>query len=310
MRSPVRSIRFCLAAFAVSVLGLPSTASAAVTLCVRFTGPSLTNIEGYRRLLIDEIHHHKTHKVVERNCESVLFMEYIKLDTTGYLTGRIGNGIPHRVKVKSKARIPAGIREVVTILLKNEPVYLVKNLETSGLLKRRPQSLLKHGHNFYGVEFFHMWMWAGKSFPALPGAAFRFRRTVDRWFVGARASFAYRPARIPEFPDGYAVKFFGSGKIEVGVNFFRDSFATLYLSGLMGVEFLQVYGTVNSVRDSLTTALASASLRVGVEILRYYSIRVDMFGMINLPLHKTKDIDTRVIDTYTPSAMVGCGVAF
>lgn len=290
------------------------SARATVPVCVRFIGKGLRNPEGYRRLLIDELRLHLTHRVVAAGCETELTVEYVPLADGGFLTGRFGSGIPQRLPVKTISEIPARLKTLVQLLLRKEPIYMVKHLERSGLLRRTGQSLLKHGHNFYGIELVQLWIRTPHALSTLSGAAFRFRRAVDRWFLAARLSFTYNPARVPDLPDDHVVRMFGEVGVEVGITLLRDAVISPYLSGGLGVGWLQVFGRVDTPggpdRDNLTLALFDSFLRLGVEMMRDSAVRLDFFGIVSLPFHKARSIDSRVIDAYTPSFGVGCAVAF
>jgi len=292
----------------------PRPAAAKVRVCVSFHGPSLKSQQGYQRLLESELRHHPTHVVVRRGCSARLQVEYIQLDKAGYLTGRLRGGVPHRIKVARVRDIPTRLKEMVAFLLKHEPVYLVENLATSGLLSRPKQTVLKHGRNFFGLELYQLLLWSKADLSPLAGVAFRFRRTTERWFLGARAEFAYRPAPLPTTLEGSVFRMYGAAQVEVGLNLFPDAAVSPYISGLAGVSWYRVHGPVvhlgETVTDELTSVLFGASLRVGVELLRLSDVRLDIFAMVNVPLHKAKSADSVVIDAYTPSVQLGCGVSF
>ncbi len=297
------------------LVALPSSpATAKVTVCVYFHGPSLNNPSGYQRLLESELRHHPTHQVVRRGCSAKLQVEYIQLDRSGYLTGRLRGGVPHRIKVRRVGDIAAGLKKMVTFLLKHEPVYLVENLAASGLLRVPGQTALKHGHNFFGVELHQLLIWARGDLSPLAGVALRFRRATNRWFLGARAEFAFRPAPLPMTLSGNVFRMYGAAQIEVGINLLPDRVFTPYVSGLAGVAWYRVAGPVDhqgqTANDELTSALFAVSVRLGLELLRHSKTRLDIFAMVNVPLHKTKNVDSLVIDAYTPSVQLGCGVSF
>jgi hypothetical protein len=296
------------------LLVAPPSAQAKVTVCVSFHGPSLKSPQGYQRLLESELRHHPTHMVVGQGCSARLQVEYIQLDGTGYLTGRLRGGVPHRLKVARVQDIPAALKEMVAFLLKHEPVYLVENLASSGLLARPKQTVLKHGRSFFGVELYQLLLWARGTMSPLAGVAFRFRRATDRWFLGARAEFAYRPAPLPGDLEGNLFRMYGAAQVEVGLNLLPDAMVTPYVSGLAGVAWYNVHGPVDhqgqTVRDDLTSALFAVSLRVGLELLRHSKTRLDIFAMLNIPLHKTRNVDSLVINAYTPSVQLGCGISF
>jgi hypothetical protein len=52
------------------------------------------------------------------------------------------------------------------------------------------------------------------------------------------------------------------------------------------------------------------SARAGVRLFRATSFDLDLFVAGHLPLFKTSDPDTLVIDRYTPSLQIGVGVGF
>jgi len=294
----------------LALVGGPVPAQAKVRICVSFHGPALKNPGGYQRLLVSELAHHPTHQVVSRGCATTLRLEYIQLDGGGYLTGQLHGAVPHRVRVSRPSELPAKIREVVAFLLKREPVYLVDNLASSGLLTPPRLSLFRHGVYLFGLEVSEMILWTPGSYSALPSAALRFRRVVDRWYLGARVGFAYNPLPRPALPEKHFVRYHGTARVEAGITFFPNGPAALYLSGLVGVEYLQIYGVVNYARKDVVLALFGVSLRAGVELLRLYAVRLDLFAQVNLPLHKARNLDMPVIDAYTPSLQVGAGVSF
>jgi hypothetical protein len=80
---------------------------------------------------------------------------------------------------------------------------------------------------------------------------------------------------------------------------------------------MHLYGPVHSGVDpgaggvnDIVGALLELSARVGVELFRLYTFRLTCHGQVNLPLHPFKDQDYGLIDDYTPSVELGCGVAF
>lgn len=289
-------------------------AAGKVSVCVSFHGPSLKNPLGYQQLLESELRHHPTHVVVRRGCSAKLQVEYIQLDKAGYLTGRLRGGVPHRIKVARVKDIPFQLKEMVAFLLKHEPVYLVENLASSGLLSRPKQTVLRYGRNFFGLELYQLLIWARGDMSPLTGAAFRFRRSTERWFLGARVEFAYRPAPLPSPLEGNVFRMVGSAQVEVGLNLFPDAMVTPYISGLAGVAWYRVHGPVayqgQTAIDDLTSALFGVSLRVGLELMRLSDVRLDIYAMLNVPLHKAKNVDSLVINAYTPSLQIGCGVSF
>ncbi len=285
-------------------------ARAKVRVCVSFHGPALKNAQGYHQLLVSELAHHPTHQVVREGCATTLRLEYIQLDRGGFLTAQLHGAVPHRVRVKRLSELPARMREVVAFVLKREPVYLVNNLASSGLLAPPKLSLLKHGIYLLGLELSEVILWTPGSFTALPSAALRFRRAVDRWFLGARVSIAYNPLPRPELPQTHFVQYHGTARAEVGVTLFPHGPVALLLSGLVGIEYLQVYGLLNGQRKDNILALFGVSLRVGLELFRLYTVRMNLFAQLNLPLHKARNLDLPVIDAYTPSLALGAGVSF
>jgi len=74
--------------------------------------------------------------------------------------------------------------------------------------------------------------------------------------------------------------------------------------------YAPVSGEGTAVSDELTSALFGVSLRAGLELMRHSDVRLDLFVMLNVPLHKAKNVDSLVIDAYTPSLQIGCGVSF
>ncbi|MFH2010287.1 MAG: hypothetical protein ABI333_27055 [bacterium] len=305
-----RSAILRVAVLGALIAAAPRPALGKVSICASFRGPSLEHGQGYQRLLVSELRHHPTHHVVERGCSTHLRLEFIQIGRGGFLTGQVGGAVPHRLKVASPQELPQKIRELVSFLLKREPVYLVENLSTSGLLNQPKLTLLKHGVYFFGLEFSERILWTKNTYAALPGSAFRFRRAVDRWFLGARISFAYNPQRVPELPSKHFVRFHGTAKVEAGVTFFGNARSAFYLSGLAGVEYFQVYGPVEGLRRDVVVALFAVSLRAGVELLRHYAVRLDLFAMLDLPFHRASDVDQPVINDYTPSIQLGAGIAF
>jgi hypothetical protein len=67
---------------------------------------------------------------------------------------------------------------------------------------------------------------------------------------------------------------------------------------------------VNGQRKDNILALFGVSVRVGLELLRLHSVRLNVFAQVNLPFHKARNLDLPVIDAYTPSVELGAGVSF
>ena len=85
---------------------------------------------------------------------------------------------------------------------------------------------------------------------------------------------------------------------------------TFYIGPAVGLHFLRFEGLVNGVETPANTLLFSVALRTGVRFMRFYGFDIDLFAQVHLPLYKTADPDSTLIDAYTPYAMTGLGIGF
>ncbi len=297
-----------VALLSVGLLAGPAAGAQGVPTCVRLRADALPPAErrALAQLVRDEVLRHRTHRPVARGCATHLSVELLELDGRRYLTGRIDMQVPARVEVRSGLE-PAVVR-LLRIVLGNDPLVLQDpaTLEGFGGTMRR----LRHGTSLWQLQLGQsLGILRGRPF-ALSGLSLGFRREVDRFALEAtlggmvRTSGARRRATAP-------VAFF---QASIGGRWFAAPWAdtSLYVGAALGLVHHWLRGPLASRPDLLDTVHVTGlagSVRVGVELLRTTTHRLDLLVGATLPAFVTADETAEVVDAWLPTVTVGAGLA-
>jgi len=103
------------------------------------------------------------------------------------------------------------------------------------------------------------------------------------------------------------------GDLGLVYELFSRALTSPYVSAGLGAQLLRFEGRLRATDSALESATAKGgtlSLRLGVRFFRASDFDLDVFALGYLPLFKTFDPDSELIDSYTPSVQLGIGVGF
>jgi hypothetical protein len=289
-------------------------AYAAVDLCVE-VNTSVEDAEGFEKLVISEVALHTSHRIVDHECASTLVVELFDVEGVRYLTARIGLAVPVRYEIESKDDLSHRLREGLSLVLGNDPVFLMEDISHLNAFQRATHSVLEKGQNTFRFELFQT---IGRSDlgPAFaPGGAFSATRGADHWVVHARLYFGGWPGDLAR--ENRALRIYAGA--DAGITFEASalSSATFYVGLGFGLQFLRFEGYVTlegeEMKDYVNEFGVTASCRIGLRFLRIYDFDFDIFAAGYLPLFSTRQTDAVLFGekgVYTPTVQAGVGVGF
>jgi len=306
--------RLASAGLLVGLLLAATAAQAATELCLEVKSDAEEDREGLRRLAVDELGHHPSHRVVEQGCGSTLVLELFRVAGQQYLTVRIQGEIPVRYKIRDSGDLPDKLSEALPLVLGNDPVHLAQDITHMSLVQRAAHSILKRGNNYYRIELFQLVGNSNNAVAYAPGGAFSFTRGADNWQVFARLSLGGWPGTPT---DNDAALRLHTG-LDVGLTYeFNDVSSTSpYLSAGFGLQFMRFEGFSGPANDRqpdvANQVLAALTVRAGFRFLRIFDFDCDLYLAGHLPLHPVHDEDSVLFRErrYTPFLQVGIGVGF
>ncbi len=267
-----------------------------------------TDAEELRRLVVDELDRHPTHRSAEQGCSSHLRVELIEIAEGRFLTGRINDQVPHRERVEGDD-LTGALSALLTVVLHNDPVRL-RGPRREGWL-RRGLRVLKSGRTLWGVEAYQVGAWLDGRSASLPGLALQLRREVTSWHLGARLGYA---GRLGDDPDHLVMNHHVTAHLQLA--WFASELAdtSFYATGLVGLEHQRFAGPaphfgVNEHDEFSATGLG-AGARVGVEFFRTTTGRLDVFAQLVAPAFVAADEEGGVVDAWLPTLSVGAGMLF
>ena len=271
--------------------------------------------EELRRLVMDELDRHPTHRAAASampekpgGCASHLRVELIEVVEGRYLTGRVADQVPHRERIEGEDLEGALVR-LLTVVLHNDPVHL-RGPRSESWLQSGLRSL-KRGHTLWGAEAFQIGGWLDGRAATLPGLALTVRREVAHWHLGARFAYA---GRLDEGSEGLTLDHHVA--LQLQLTWFTAAAAdtSLHLDGLLGVEHQRFSGPAPGFgpgeHDQATATGLSLAGRLGVELFRTTSGRLDVFVQVALPAFVASDEVGAVVDTWFPTVGLGAGMLF
>jgi hypothetical protein len=290
------------------VLAVTGSGHAAPTpLCLKVEGDA-----GLRKLVTAELGHHlQSHRLVASGCRSTLEVQLYVVDGVRYLTVRIDQQIPVRHTYRDRADLGEKLADAISLALRHDPRHLERDPAEYSRLQRAVHSILRRGHNRYRLELFQLVARSGAGAVSIPGGGLSFTRGADHWQVFGRLYFGGSPGTAVE---GRLLKICAGGDAGLTYELSARANTSLYFSAAAGVQLLDFEGRLDpGDPDSLDTVIrvgATLSGRVGVRLFRANNFDLDLFAMGYLPLFNTRDPDSALMDSYTPSLLLGLGVGF
>ncbi len=293
--------------FAITLVLVGSTAWGAVPVCLDVRADADT--AGFRKLVEDELAHHPTHHLVTETCESRLAVELFTVAGARYLTARVNQEVPVRFAIKGpRAELEEKLSEALRQVLGHDPVYLAEDLSRMNAAWRAGANLVRNGSNRYRMELFEVIGNGGRNAVFATGGAFTIARGIDHLQVWARIEAAGSPKT---FGDQVVLRVLAGADVGFLYEASARGNTTFYLGPGLGLHYLRFEGNLAGVEAApVSSLLFSVALRAGVRFMRFYGFDVDLFAQVHLPLYKTSDPDSTLVDAYTPYAMAGLGVGF
>ncbi len=263
---------------------------------------------GFRKLIEDELAHHKTHKLVSEGCASHLSAELFIVGGTRYLTVRVDQEVPVRFVVKTAHDLEEKLIDALRQVLQNDPVYLAEDLSRLNSVWRAGAKLVRNGQNRYRLELFQLLGHGVRNPVFASGAAFTVARGIDHLQVYVRLSAA---GSAQGLGDDVVLRVIAGADIGGLYEVSPRRNSSFYLGPTVALHYVRFEGKVAGAEaQPINTVLCSVGLRLGVRVLRYYGFDLDLFAQANLPLYKTRDPDSTLFDEWTPYGSVGPGVGF
>jgi hypothetical protein len=296
-------------AILIALVLVPLAAHATVPLCLEVRADA--DVAGLEKLTVDQLAHHQSHRLVARGaaCESRLTVELFSVAGARYLTARINQEVPVRFVVKGPREIEDKLAEGLRQVLRSDPVYLAEDLSRMNSVWRAGANLVRNGSNRYRLELFELIGSGGKNAVFASGGAFTVARGIDHLQVLARLEVAGSPRNFGS--DGVVLRVLAGGDVGLVWEASARSNTTFYVGPGVGLHYLRFEGAQSGREVTpLNALLFSVALRTGIRTLRFYGFDLDLFAQVHLPLYKSADPDTTLVDAYTPYVETGLGVGF
>ena len=300
-----------IAGLAVSLALVASTrAEAGTRLCLQVDAPA-EEIDGLRKLVLDELGHHPSHELVEDGCETRLTVELFEVGDVRYLTARVNREVPVRHAIKDPDDLSHRLSSALSEVLRNDPVYLARDITRYSAMKRAMNSVLKRGHNIWRFELLQAVGVAGGHAVFASGGAFAVTRGADHWQIQARL---YAAGSADSAEGGDPVLRVLSGA-DAGLTYelwSRETFSP-YLHGGLGVQLMRFDGRHQDQAATLTKVGAALQVRAGFRFLRATDYDMDVFVTGYVPFFMAQRDGNPLFGeagAYTPTLQLGLGVGF
>jgi len=191
-------------------------------------------------------------------------------------------------------------------VLAYDPVYLSEDVTRLSRVWRASTSLLRPGTNRYRVELFELLGTSGRNPVFASGGAVSFSRSSEHLLVFARLAVAGSPST--RRADDISPRVVAGGEAGLLWEASARGSTTFYLGPGVGLHYLRFEGA--SGITPTNAILLSVGLRAGVRFLRFHDFDLDLYAEAHLPLYKTVDPDSPLVDAYTPFGTLGLGVGF
>jgi hypothetical protein len=294
----------------VLLLIAPAMARAATRLCLQVDAAA-EELEGLRKLVLDELGHHPSHELVEDGCETHLTVELFEVGDVRYLTARVNREVPVRHAIKDPDDLSHRLTSALSEVLRNDPVYLARDITRYSAMKRAMNSVLKRGHNIWRFELLQAVGVAGGHAVFASGGAFAVTRGADHWQIQARL---YIAGSADSADGGDTVLRLLSGA-DAGLTYelWSKDNASPYLHSGLGVQLMRFDGRHQDHAATLTKVGAAFQVRAGLRFLRATDYDMDVFVTGYLPLYMTQRDGNPLFGeagAYTPTMQMGIGVGF
>jgi hypothetical protein len=291
----------------IAALLVATPALAVTPLCVE--ARSDVDEAGFRKLIDSELGHQPSHRVVPADCESLLVAELFTVGKVRYLTVRVNQEVPVRFVVRTMGELAERLSDAVRQVLHHDPVYLAEDLPRMSSVLRAGAGLIRHGSNRYRLALVEIAGSAGKNPMFASGAAFEVTRGWEHLLIFARVMGAGAPTSFTA--DAIALRVLAGADLGALWEASARANTTFYLGGGVGLHYARFEGAHDSAGlTPVDAALFSVVARAGVRFLRFSAADLDLFAEAHLPLYKTRDPDSPLLDAYTPFGMAGLGVGF
>lgn len=305
-----RALFICLGP--VALLLWATTANAQVATCV-FVDAGARDSGALERLVENELARHTSHQLSAEPCEATLRVELIDLDAEMggglYLTGNMDGEVPHRVAVGKKG-MGRAVEELLRVVLHNDPRRL-RGPERADWFARQRRAFRVRGINYFGAELYEVGALVDGRVVTLAGVALVVRREVDWFHFGARlggaTSFSTTGEQLTLTSQVIA-------QLEAAMYSSSTAKTAVFGALALGLEYQRFRGPSGVSGDSSiedgSVAGFSPGLRFGVELGRHTSMRASAFAQLLLPTFVSEDLDTEIVEQWTPSASIGAGLVF
>lgn len=279
-------------------------------LCVEVS-TSLGEEESLRKLVLDELRHHPSHKLAGQGCLSTLYMDMFELNGVIYLTARINREVPIRHQIKDPKDMSHKLRDAISQVLSHDPIFLADDITHFSAVQRAAHSVLKRGHNVLRLELYQGLARGSGSAAFAPGFAVGLARGADHWQVYTRVYFGGWPGN-PQ-AHGYNLQVDTGADIGLAYELSKLSNTSLYFGAGFGLQYLRYEGRViandpNSV-DNRNHFGPTFHAKVGVRMLRWFDFECDFFAIGYLPMFGD-DKDSRLEGFYPPTLQIGMGIGW
>ena len=299
----------------IGVLVVAATSAAKIPVCVVVAGNAAeaATVSGLRGVIEDEVRRHPGHTPVLEGCANTLHVDLLEVPVAGgrkrFATAYLDGQVPHRVEIGDGATFSANLAELVSAALGSDLAAIVDDeAALDAALGARTLSLLD-GEMSYGIEVGQATAFLGDSPSFDPSVAFRVRRGLGPYHIGARLRVAFHPG--DPAPDGTPVPTVNAA-IEPEFAWFTspDANISFYLAAAVGITVIRYDGRPDGGSSTLVDWGVHATARMGVEFLRTADFRLDLFASASIPWFVTDSETSELVDDWTPTVEVGLGVAF
>ncbi len=302
-----------LSLLVASLLG--GVARAQIPLCVQVQAPEAER-EALTKLVHAELGHHPSHRPVEAGCRAHLAVELFSVAGQWQLTARIDQEIPVRYQVPSPKELSGKLKQALSLVLHNDPIYLSEDIAHYSAVKRAAHSVLVRGTNSYRVELFQdVIPIAGRDQVALAAsAAFSVTRGSGHFQVYARVFAGGWPDEVIEANRVLRATAGASGGLTYELS--ALSATTFYASAGLGLRYMRFEGNLPGTASELVSidvVRPTLDARIGARFFRLYDFEIDLFAGASLPWWPTDDVDVKLFGAHgawTPAIQVGVGVGF